>query len=349
MRMNKNSQKNVFAASLVVGAAGLMLLSGCEWLSSKKDAVSPVAVVDKGDVLLTIDGKPALTVVEYEEQLEAARQGNQEIDMVLQMMPNAEKEYIYKVFETGQIMKAWAEKEGVHETEEFKKERKQLHDAMDFQLYMKSFYNKNPMHISDSDVKAFYDEKKDSIPGLKLADGGVDIAYVRFDSKAKADEFLEKVKDIKDASKFKSLAEAGNLTVADATVNDKSSLSDSLKKSVLAMKHFPKAEVVKVGNNSYWALFASGKTDAKYHDLKSPQVQQGLKKMIADERRPKQLEDFVEQKKKEYNVVGNDDYFAKKEAQKRAAMESMMKQHGGDEKQEEGHDIEDVAVSSEKL
>lgn len=347
MCMNKNSQKRVFAASLVVGAAGLMLLSGCEWFSSKKETASTLAIVDKGDVLLTIDGKPVFTIAEYEEQLDAARQGNQEIDMVLQMMPNAEKEYIFKVFETGKIMQKWAEKEGIDQTEDFKKQRKQLHDAMDFQLYMKSFYDQNPMHISDSDVKDFYNEKKDSISGLKLADGGVEVIYVRFDSKVKADAFLEKVKEVKDKNKFKALSEADGLTVADTTVNEKSSLSDSLKNGILALKHFPHVQVAKAGDKSYWVLLASGKIDAKYHDLKSPQVQQGLKKMIADERRPKQLEDFIDKKKQEYNVVTHDDYFVKKEAQKRAAMESMMKQHGGNALQEEdAQSSDDVAPSA---
>ena len=53
-------------------------------------------VADTSDVLMSIDGKPVLTVKEYEQQLDMARQANQQVDMILQMMPNAEKEYIFK-------------------------------------------------------------------------------------------------------------------------------------------------------------------------------------------------------------------------------------------------------------
>ena len=348
--MIKNNQKKVFAATLAAGAVSLMLLSGCEWFSFKKNSTDSVSVANKGDVLLTIDGKSVFTVGEYEEQLNLARQRNQEIDMVLQMMPNAEKEYIFKVFETGKIMQAWAEKEGIDKSPEFKKQRKELHEAMDFQLYMQTFYEKNPVDISDNDMKTYYNEKKDSIPGLKLSEGGIEISSVRFDSKVKADAFLEKVKEVKDKAKFKSICEASSLTVSESTVNDKSSLSDSLKNSVLAIKHFPKVESVKVGDNSYWVLFASGKTDVKYHDVNSPQVQQGLKKMMSDERRQKQLEDFISQKKKDYNVVSNDDYFAKKEAQKRSAMESMAKKQGDSPQGEnEEEKTEDASAPVGKL
>lgn len=354
MCMNKNNQKKAFAATLVVGAVGLGLLSGCGWFSSSKEAkkeeTAQSSVVNNNDVLLSIDGKPVLTIAEYEEQLDAARQAHQEIEMLLQMMPNAEKEYIFQGIATGKIMESWAKKEGIADSEQFKKQQKQMHDALDLQLYMAAFYDKNPIDISDAAVKEFYETKKDSVPGLKTAEGGVKVAYVRFDSKAAADKFLEKIKEVKDLAKFKSAGQAEQLTVADATINEKSSFSDSLKHAVLAMKHFPKAEVIKVDDNAFWVVFASGKADAQYHDLKNPQVQQGLKKMMSDERRQKQLEEFVGKMKKDMNVQENSDYFDQKESKKRAAMESMMKQQGtGEQEDEEEQDAYDMNVPAEKL
>lgn len=352
--MYKNNRKNVFAATFMVGAVGLSLLSGCGWMSSSKDAkkedATQSSVANTGDVLLSIDGKPVLTVQEYEDQLDAARQANREIEMILQMLPNAEREHIFKIFETGQVLKKWAEKEGVTETPEFKKQQKMMHDAMDLQLCTMAFYDKHPLQISDADVKEFYETKKDSIPGLKLADGGVNVAHVRFDSKAEADKFLEKAKEVKDLAKFKSLGQADKLTVTDTVVNEKSSQSDSLKSAVLAIKHFPKVEVVKIGDNAFWVVFASGKSEAQYHDLKNPQVQEGLKSMMSNERRQKQLEDGVEKMKKDMNVVVNDKYFEDKENQKRSAMEAMMKQHEQEQQgQEEDVDADDMNMPAEKL
>jgi hypothetical protein len=351
--MHKNNQKRVFAATFVVGAVGLGLLSGCGWMSSSKDAkkedVAQSSVANKNDVLLSIDGKPVLTVEEYEDQLEAARQAHQEIEMLLQMMPNAEREYIFQGIATGKIMEAWAKKEGISDSAPFKKQQKQMHDAMDLQLYMAAFYDKNPLQISDADVKEFYETKKDSIPGLKTAEGGVQVAHVRFDSKAAADSFLEKVKEVKDLAKFKAAGQAAQLTVADQTINEKSALSDSLKNAVLSMKQFPKVEVVKVSDDAFWVVFASGKSEAQYHDLKSPQVQQGLKKMMSDERRQKQLEEFVGKAKKDMNIEENGEYFDNKESKKRAAMEAMMKQQGEDQSSDEDQDMDDMNMPAEKL
>lgn len=354
MCMYKNNKKNVFAATFMVGAVGLSLLSGCGWMSSSKDAkqndIAQSSVVNKDEILLTIDGKPVLTVQEYEDQLDAARQANREIEMILQMLPNAEREHIFKVFETGQVLKKWAEQEGVTSTPEFKKQQKMMYDAMDLQLCTMAFYDKNPLQISDSDVKEFYTTKKDSIPGLKIAEGGVTVAHARFDSKAAADKFLEKVKEVKDIAKFKTAAEAEQLAVSDAIINEKSPQSDSLKSAVLAIKHFPKVEVVKIGDNAFWVVFASEKSEAQYHDLKNPQVQEGLKSMMSNERRQKQLEDGVEKMKKDMNVQVNDEYFENKENQKRAAMESMMKSHGQEQDdQEDDQDADDMNMPAEKL
>lgn len=352
--MYKNNKKNVFAATFMVGAVGLSLLSGCGWMSSSKDAkkedAAQSSVANTGDVLLSIDGKPVLTVQEYEDQLDAARQANREIEMILQMLPNAEREHIFKIFETGQVLKKWAEQQGITNTPEFKKQQKMMHDAMDLQLCTMAFYDKNPVQISDADVKEFYEAKKDSIPGLKLAEGGVTVAHVRFESQADAEKFLEKAKEVKDLAKFKSLGQADKLTVTDTVVNEKSSQSDALKSAVLAVKHFPKVEIVKIGDNAFWVVFASGKSEAQYHDLKNPQVQEGLKSMMSNERRQKQLEDGVEKMKKDMNVVVNDSYFENKENQKRAAMEEMMKQHGQEQQdQDEDLDADDMNMPAEKL
>lgn len=324
------NQKQLLATTVLLGVAGLSFIAGCKLpfgdSGSKSEVTSNLPAVDKSDVLLSIDGKPVLTVQEYEEQLEMARGANQQVDMLLNMMPNAEKEFVFKGIATGKLMKAWAEKEGLDKTAEFQKQRKQLHEAMDLQLYMKAFDEAHPIKISNADVEKFYQEKKDSIPGLMTSPGGVQTAYVRFDTKDKAEKFLDKAKEAKDLAEFKSDAEKEKLTVAEATINQKSSFGDAIKNSAMDIKKFPAARVVKAGENAYWVLYATGKSDAQYRDVKSPEVQQGLKKMLTDEKKEKQLEGLVEKLKKDLNVSENHDYFDKKEATKRAAMEAVAQQ-----------------------
>lgn len=324
-----NTQRAIYAFVLV---SGLMLLAGCNWF--KKSESKSETSAASGDVLMTIDGKPALTVQEYEEQLDMARKANPQIEMFLQMMPNAEREFVFRGMATARLMKAWAHKQGIDQTEEFKKQQQHLHEAMDLQLYMKHFDEAHPIAVTDSDVQNYYEEKKDTIPGLAISQGGVETSYVRFESKNKAQDFFDKVKEVKKADSFKKIAEEHKHQVGQSVINAKSPFGEAIKNSVLDMKKFPSVQIVKAGEDAYWVIFASGKTEAKYHDLKSPQVQQGLRKMIADERKEKQLEAMVEKLKAELNVVENNAYFEEKEAKKRAANENVAGQDS-DESEED--------------
>jgi hypothetical protein len=314
---------------------GFLLISGlffvgCDWfkkLGSKETSSSSVL---SGDVLMSIDGQPVLTVAEYEKQLDMARAANPQIDMILQMMPNAEREFVFRGISTSKLMKAWADKEGITKNSDFKEQQKHLHEAMDLQLYMKAFDEKHPINISESDIERFYHEKKDSIPGLAITQAGVDTSFVRFTSKAKAQLFFDKVKDAKKADEFKKIAEGNKEQANQSVINDKSPFSDALKQAVLDIKKFPSVHIVKVSDNGYWVVLATGKSEAKYHDLKSPQVQQGLRKMIEDERKAQLIEKEIEKIKQDMNVKENTSYFEQKEASKRASNQ----QQGSDDNSE---------------
>lgn len=322
----------------VLFTAGLILLSGCSWWPFGKKAAQGSSAAS-GDVLLTIDGTPAMTVQDYEEQLDMARKANPQIDMLLQMMPNAEREFVFRGMTTAKLMQAWAKKQGIDQTPEFQKQRKQLHEAMDLQLFMKYFDDAHPVNVSDSDLENYYEEKKDVIPALTITPGGVEIFFVRFDSKDKADKFYDKTREIKKSEAFKSIAEDQKQQVGTSVINEKSPFSEAIKKTVLDLKKIPSVHVVKAGENAYWVILAAGKSEAKYRDLKNPEVQNGLKKMLADERKEKQLEKLVEDLKKEMNVVENNKYFEDKEQQKRAAMASQ-----NDENKEESEEQVEMPV-----
>lgn len=332
--MNSSNKQRVLPVVFTV--FGLLSLAGCAWWPFGKKSADTQSTSSSlpSDVLLTIDGKPVLTVQEYEQQLEMARKANPQIDMLLQMMPNAEKDFVFRGMSTVQLVKAWAHKQGIDQSKEFQDQRKQLHDAMDSQLYMKHFDDAHPVDVSDSDLQKFYEEKKDIIPALTLTPGGVDISFIRFDGKSKAEEFLQKAKDIKKADAFKALAEAQKLTLGVAVINEKSQFGDAIKGAVLELKKFPSVQVIKAGENAYWVVFAAGKSEAKYRDLKTPEIQQGLKKMLMDERKEKQLEQLIEKLKQDHNVVENHQYFADKEQQKRAAS-AQSSDDQQDEKSEE--------------
>lgn len=315
--------------SLMFSIFGLFLIAGCDWFSKSEKKGSCAG----SDVLLEINGKPALTVQEYEDQLDMARKANAQIDMLLQMMPNAEKDIIFRGMTTAKLMQAWAEKNGVDKTDEFKKQRKQLHDAMDSQLYMKYFDEAHPVDVSDHDVAAYYEEKKDAIPALTITPGGTEISFVRFEDKAKADQFLTKVKEVKKAATFKTVATESKQTPGTAVISEKSPFAEAIKTAVLQIKKFPSVHLIKVGDGAYWVVLATGKNETVYRKLQDPEVHQGLKKMLADERKGQQLESIIEKLKSDLNVVEHHEYFEDKMQQKQQEMQSEDASEEMDEQQ----------------
>jgi hypothetical protein len=307
-----------FNKSLFLSVSGVVFLAGCAWWPfNKTDKASSSASNDQA--LLIIDGKPVLTVQDYEDKLEMARQSNPQVEMFLSMMPNAEKDLVFRGIATAELMKAWALKNGLDQTSEFKKQRQQLHEAVDSQLYMKAFDDAHPVQISDSELKAFYEEKKEVIPALMLAPAGINVTFVTFDNKAKAEAFLAKVKDVRKESAFKALADETKYHVNNAVINQNSQMSDEVKGAVLAITKFPSVHMMKADQGNYLVVLATGKTQAQYRDLSNPEIKAGLTQMLTAERKNAQIEALISKLKDELHVIENTGYFDEKEAAKRGA------------------------------
>ena len=319
--------ENRFAVSFLL-AVLLFTLPGC--LSDKNDnnSQSPEsatsAINDNSEVLLSIDGRPALTANEYEEQKDMAQKSNQQISMLLQMMPDAEFNILFKGIVTSRMMKEWGIRNEIDKKDDFIKQRQQLHDAMDLQLYMKYYDDAHPIHVTDKEAEAYYKEKRSTIPQLLVSPGGTDIDYISFSSKAKAEEFNTKVSS--NAAGFAAAAKADSLEVATMTIDGESRVSEPLKNAVLAITKFPSIKMVKISDKSYWVLSAKSKKDPEYRPFNSPEVKQGIKKMLSDEKKEKELMKEVDLLKKEYKVVENKDYFDKKTEERKNAAEQAQQE-----------------------
>ena len=314
----KTDKKSVVSLVLV---GSLFLLTGCWGEKSKevKSEDSSQSAVVKGDVLLSIDGKPVLYVDDFEDQKMMAQQSNQQLNMILQMMPDAEYSMLFKSIEAGHLMKEWVLRSGIDQKPELVKQRRQYHDAIDLQLYMKYYEDAHPVHVTDHEAEAFYKAKRDQIPGLIVSQAGVDIVYANFDSKGKAEAFIAKVKDGSDKH-FKAAAKEAGVKTEEMVVSADSAVNDSLKNSVLAATKFPSKEVVKMDDNSYWVVGMLKKKDAEYRSFETPEIKQGITKMCKDEKREVELTKQVEQLNKEYNVVENKAYFENKKQNQAKAL-----------------------------
>ncbi len=351
-----HTDKKSVVSLVLVGS--LLLLTGC-WGEKGKNAksegeASSSQVAGKGDVLLSIDGKPVLYVEDFEDQKMMAQQSNQQLNMILQMMPDAEYSMLFKSIEAGHLMKEWVVRSGMDQKPELVKQRRQYHEAIDLQLYMKYYEDAHPIEVTEKEAEAFYKEKRDQIPGLILAQAGVEIAYANFDTKAKAEAFAAKVRDGSEKH-FKMAAKESGVHVENMFVSGDSAVSDSLKNSVLAATKFPSKEVVKMDDSSYWVVGLLKKKDAEYRAFEAPEIKQGIAKMCKDAKREIELTKQVEQLHQEYKVVENIDYFENKKQNQAKALSKaeqfvmQAQQQAAAENADDADDVEGIMLVEDKI
>ncbi len=333
MMISKTDKKSVISLVLV---SSLFLLTGClgekEKAGKIEDETSSSQVAGKGDVLLSIDGKPVLYVDDFEDQKAMAQQSNQQLNMILQMMPDAEYSMLFKSIEAGHLMKEWVLRAELDQDPKFVKQMNQYIEAIKLQMYMKLYEDAHPINVTEHEAKAYYEAKRDQMPGLIVSPAGVDIVYVSFDSKAKAEAFVAKVRDGSEKH-FKMAAKESNLKVETMVIGSDSAVNESLKNSALAATKFPSKEVVKIDDNTYWVVGMLKKKDAQYRTFDTPEIKKGITDMCKNEKRESELTKQVEKLNTEYNVVENKAYFENKKqnhahALKKAEQIVMQAQQG---------------------
>lgn len=322
MKISRKVTSRMFFAALGLSVLGF---SGCQNPFAKKnDAAGTGSVTGTGEVLLSIDGKPVLFVDQYEAQKEAAQRSNQQVAFLLQMMPDAEYNMLFKGMKIGALMEEWCKREGVMDLPEFKEEKAQLEKAINLQLCMKYYDEAHQMNVTDADAKKYYDEKRDDIQALQLTQGGVEVSFVRFENDKDAQAFLAKVKG-QSAKQFEAEAKAKDLKVGNLMINEKSQYSPTLKDQVLALTKFPTQLVCKVADNVFWVVNATGKKQAEYRKFEEQGVKEHIKNLMKEEQKEKAMMSHMDQLEKEYNVTENKVYFDKKQEDKKRALETAQK------------------------
>ena len=325
MKFSKAGFKGLFFCSM------LFALSGCWPFSDKKnetDNGSSGSSLDE-NVLIKVDGNVVLTVEEYESMLKTIVASNEQVAIIIDNMPNAEKEYIFNNIVINKLMKAWLTKNGFDKSEEFIQEQKQAYESIDAQLAWKYYDKTHLVNVSDKEVQEFYSENKASMPTLVISPGGVLSHFARFENKEDAEAFYAVVKTVS-KEKFKKEAEARYVKIQEAVINPSSQHSQSVKEFAKRVKKTPHVEIVKVSDNSYWVVQALEKEEAEYRPLNS--VKESLIDMIAKNKKEQALDQNMAELKKEMNVLENHDYFAKKAEQRQKDREDMMNSQSFKEK-----------------
>lgn len=329
-------------------AGSLLFLTGCFGGEKKelKDADQTCVTHDKGELLLSIDGKPVLYAQDFEEQKAMAMQSEPRLQMILQMVPDAERDMIFGSLKSAYVLKEWVHRQGIDQRPEFIKSLRDVQDAFFIQMCMKEYQEAHPITVTEKEAREYYESHKDRIQGLATSSAGIDVLCAKFDKKEEAERFAHKVKD---GSKkhFEAAGKELHVTISPMVISEESYADEVLKNAALSATKFPSKDTVKMSDGSFMVIGITGKKAAEYHSFDIPEVKKGITDMCMNEKREESQKADVARLSKEYNVVEDTTYFDKK-AEVAANIQKSL-QHAHNLAMSAQQEAEDMVICEEEI
>ena len=201
---NQTVLRSFMSCALLV--SGLALLTGCEWF---KKGVCPtceptLAPASPEDILLSINGKPAITKESFNEFFDAYISSNPQAAAYLALDPTARRR-AFQELEMKELIKRKIEKDKAHWDEKKLKEyNKKFAQACDYALWAVNsevFRDEilESIDTSDTALEKFYNENKGKNPAFdnppfQITPEGIKMQAVQFSDQKSARDFLEKAK-----------------------------------------------------------------------------------------------------------------------------------------------------------
>lgn len=318
------------ALSFVAGS--LIVLAGCG-KKEKNDETSPTAQpAMSADVLVNIDGKPALTLSEFQKFVKDATQADQQMQFMMQIMPDFEEQLFERAKLRELFLAGLAKRDNFSAHEEYKKLKEQAEKQLETLLNQQVFIKLYVGQINDDEIKKYYDENKDKDQNLLENQAGVEAKAVSFKNEKDAHDFLKTVQAHKN-----DLEAAGKLlkkTVDNLGLVSAMSMIDAkVKEAILALKSLPTVIVIKGGDSKVWVVKALKREQAKYRPFE--RVKDTIKEMLTGRKIEETFEKKLAEYQKEHMQI-NRAYFEQKrkdreEKQKQAAEIAKKGQPAGKE------------------
>ncbi len=332
----KKSRTKLYA---VLAISPILLLSGCkpvDWVKeklgmspskkvkkygkSKKRSSSKGWVVKVGDEVVVSDQK-------FEDEFNLLLEEKPQLKSMLPLMPNLEKDFA-RGLGNQEIITRYIQEHKLDQKSDYlaKKERMEraVIQMLNTEFFAQSFKDEK---LSDSAVKKFYEDNKDTMQGILISRGGVNTVAVSFEKKSDADAFCKRAKSLGSKLDIEKLAKNSGLSdkVRDfKMVNGQSyTVEPVLRTKLLSLKKFPTVDVVAVGDDAFWVVHAISKEEAQYRPF--DQVKDGVRSVAEQTEKGKQLQKELEKLAKNYSLEINDSYFAKKTAQAEAQLEELQR------------------------
>jgi hypothetical protein len=332
----KNQIRLLISGAFLV--TSLALLTGCDFF---KAVTCPTCNPSENisakpeDILLSLDGKPAITREQFEDFYEVARNnagpyGAPSKRDAFNMMVNME------------VLNRKMIKDGKDQTPEFKKDFARAYNVarwgVNSQILAKEVQEK--IDTSDAAVEAFYNEQKgknpafDRPPFLKTPES-IAIESVQFSSKPDAEAFLAKAK-----TNFGKAATDAKLTVKNlGNVSAQTQNVDfSIRLKARSLKP-GSVELVQAGDK-FFVIKGGAQTKAQYADFNEVKAMPQMKENLAAFKKQSELEPAflkqVEEYKKEFTLTENPKYFEEDEAAEKAKEEQFKQMLEEQMKSQEG-------------
>ncbi len=314
--------RSLISATLLVST--LVVLTGCDLFKPASCPPGEEPAASPEDVLLSIDGKPAITKQKFEDfyELAAAQAGP---------YGGPSKQEVFKQIEAMTVLDHHYYSTGKDQTAEYKKELARAYDharwGINTQMLAKEVQKE--IDISESALSKFYAEQVgtnpafDGPPVLKNAES-INIQSVEFGNKTDAETFLATAK-----TDFAGEAATAGLAVKDlgAVSAQSQDIDFAIRRKSLTLK--PGDVELVQSADKFFVVKAGSKLDAQYATFSEIKAMPDMLEKLGQFKQQAELEkafmDRIEKLKKGLTLVPNEEYFKVDEEQRKAEQEQLMK------------------------
>lgn len=343
----------------------IILLSSCaplDWIKNKMGCESCSSGADhgasRGEPLLSINGKPAITVEGFEDFWNTYLESNPQAAAYASFYPNVRHEMFKNNLVPLEVAKAWVKAEGKDKDSEYQKKiRKQQEFLESFTALemLKDHVIKN-IDTSDEALNNFYNENREKVSIFQQAPFmkspvSMKAQVVQFTDEKQAKDFLEKAEK-KDAN-FASLAKAANKTIKDVDSVQTKDL-DPVVRAKLKDMNTGDVTLVTSGKNQFKVVKVVSKQDATYAQFEEvkgePEVKEAVKQAIVQIQGSELFGKKLEELKEKFNVKEHTEFFDKERESKQADLQAKLKEMQAKEepKEEAAKTAVDTAMGSAK-
>jgi len=250
-----------------------------------------------------------------------------------------------------ELILAWAIKNDIEDTAEFKKSFAEMVKLVKRSLLVQQFESQifKDIVVTDADVKKHFDENKEKF--IKEP-GGVLVSGIKFKNAEKADAFLEKAKANK--SDFVELAKEEDSTnfqdfgrvseqpqQPQQPMGQGSDVPSAIQKKALELKTLPAIAKVKVGKN-IWVIHVSDKKTPEYFKL--DEIKPQLETMLKNNKFREVLDGKIKTLRGEFTIDVNEDFFKETKVGLPEGMKIKTREEVEAEKSEQ--DVENGSAST---